>query len=573
MDLKIKPYHKNIYPLSALIINGSSVYSWLTEIEYMGLTSNDCTVYPLPSETANSVGGCFIIVHKPIKGIAIGKNERCQKVTENLYISENSILSPCLGESEFDELFKEKHLFHPHYGLVELESPIDFGTIFSIPDTLKKKVTKPSKPAFVPKSIHRFQIQPIPPEEVMKTLEESAFPKQEQLEDKPLSVAEKAQYATLKKLFKKKEEIGGKVIEKTSLLSNIEKLFRPLTKNVDSWTDNLKKNFEDLDRRNQKELDKLLDMLKDNPDEALKYALPLDGEGTGRGEEVGEFRLSRIWNSFSLNQSYGSGRASGGYINLNKGYDRLREQYQQTAQALISEGKYEKAAFVYMKLLKDFYAAADALEKGKMYVEAATVYLEKTANKEAAAKCFVKANMIEKAIELYVSMKEYETVGDLYMQINKEAQAFNFYTKLASEYLNAQKHIKAAEVFKQKMDNTKAAQRILFDGWTEDKNALNCLHVYFQNIENEEELMSEIKAIYDNGLKKNKKDIFIKALKGEYKRREDLRPELKEIAYEIVSDLVAENPYKLSYLEYFNNEDRHLKKDIMRYQMVAMKKK
>lgn len=60
----------------------------------------------------------------------------------------------------------------------------------------------------------------------------------------------------------------------------------------------MQQDYEDLERRNQKLVDKFLDLLRNNPAEALKYAIPLDENGSVRGGNNSSFTLSRRWFDF-----------------------------------------------------------------------------------------------------------------------------------------------------------------------------------------------------------------------------------------------------------------------------------
>jgi hypothetical protein len=64
------------------------------------------------------------------------------------------------------------------------------------------------------------------------------------------------------------------------------------------WVNGLQQDFEELERRNQKHLDRLMKLFKNNPLEALKYKIPLDNEGYQEGR-MGQLTLSKRWMDFS----------------------------------------------------------------------------------------------------------------------------------------------------------------------------------------------------------------------------------------------------------------------------------
>ena len=51
MKFKLKPYFKNQFPISAVLIGNSSPKFWLQEIQRMGFQLADVSVFPVPSST------------------------------------------------------------------------------------------------------------------------------------------------------------------------------------------------------------------------------------------------------------------------------------------------------------------------------------------------------------------------------------------------------------------------------------------------------------------------------------------------------------------------------------------
>ena len=139
-----------------------------------------------------------------------------------------------------------------------------------------------------------------------------------------------------------------------------------------------------------------MDLMKNNPEEALKYAIPLDNDNTSRGGDIGEMGWGRRWGNFSLfgNSGIGSG-SGGGSLDVGDHFQQLERQYYDTARQLIGEKKYKKAAFIYMKLLRNYHLAASTMEQGKHYEEAATIYLKYNNNKEKAAESGVYVYRLE----------------------------------------------------------------------------------------------------------------------------------------------------------------------------------
>jgi tetratricopeptide (TPR) repeat protein len=308
----------------------------------------------------------------------------------------------------------------------------------------------------------------------------------------------------------------------------------------------------------------LMEMLRNNPEEALKYAIPLDKDGVSRGggNDAGSLGLDKLWKDFDLfRNSSGGGGGSGGSIESNL-FFKLMEQYRKTAEELIKKGEFKKAAFVYLKLLKNHTLAAQTLEKGFLFAEAAAIYLKFLNNKAKAAECYEKANMIGKAIELYKELENWEKVGDLYKQLNMLEEARKFYDMVIENYVKAAQYVKASLVYRYKIGDSTLSQDLLKRGWLEGKDAYNCLNNYFVNFEDIDLLGKEIAHIFEHEMPAGQISLFLTAIRLEHEKHSALRELTLGLAYEIISG----HPQLVSELRHFN-EDKQLVKDIMRYRV------
>jgi hypothetical protein len=574
MELKIKPHRKNIYPIGGIIIRGNSTENWLLEIQKMQLLLDEITVYALPGNTPKSIFGCLLIWEGNFKEIEIGRNSFCQLLGKTLFIPENAILFPAVSNEEISKIFSGKpHLLHNEIGLVELDEPVNWQEFLIDPLRNEIHIKRPEQPVFIPKQIFSFQVKPVPGEDALNKLYNEIFPKKEEFKDKPLNILEKAKLQILKGLFKKsgdKSKAGDfttKNIEKTAFGSLLKKIFGFLGGSV-GMLGNMQQDFEELEKRNQKEIDKLLNLFKNNPEEALKYSIPLDEHGTGRGGNAGSFNLSKLWSDFSLfGGGLNTGSGSGASVIVDNQYMKLRIQYYQTAQELEKNNDFQKAAFVYLKLLKDKSAAANSLEKGKLYHEAATIFLKHLNQKDRAAECYEKGNMFSEAIELYKELNKHEKVGDLYMIINKRNDAKIYYEKVVEAYLKNKQHVKASFIYSKKTGETEKAQNVLLEGWKNHNDAFNCINNYFANIEDGKVLDNEINKIYTEYTNSGNKITFLEAMKHEFEKAKASKELVKNIAYEIVSEQAKTNPAIVTELHAFNKKDKNLIKDTIRYKL------
>ncbi|MGB0523601.1 MAG: hypothetical protein ACPGJS_11610 [Flammeovirgaceae bacterium] len=578
MELKLKPSKHNEFPICGMLIRGTAVSDWLWEIQRMQFDLDAITVYPIPSTAPNSIWGCFVMYDQLDKDIEIGKHELCQLVGNILFLPERSCLSPKVTTAELRQLFWEKlHLIHPAFGLVELSEPIDWKTLLTAPKTRELRITKPQAPVFIPQQIKSFQINPISPEEVLENLETHEFPKQKSLANEPLNFKEQTRLAFYRQLFSKNKT--NDQVEKTSLMSMLESARGLFDNRPTEWTEEMQKDFEALERRNQHQIDRLMEMLKNDPEEALKYAIPLDDTGTSRGGSGGSIGgnsglgLFKRWSDFSL---FGSGNSTfsgeGSASISDDNYYQLQQQYHRTAEALIRDGDFRKAAFIYMKLLKNYYLAAQTLEKGGIYQEAAAIYLKYIRNKTKAAECFEKGNLIQDAIEIYQELNQLEKVGDLYGQINQREQANHYYKQVIESHRKAHQYVKAALLSKNKLLQVEQAQALLLEGWRTNRDAYNCLNNYFNNIEDENVFKKSLLAIYQDEVTPRNQLSFLRVIKHEFAKREAHTELIRDMAYEV---LVAQIPYNtdlVSELAFFNKTDQLLPKDSMRFRLKQRKR-
>lgn len=567
MDLSIKPYHKNTFQYGGILIKNASVKTCIKEIQNLQLDLKSIEVYPIPGTTANSIWGVFLIPSTKINKDIIGKNQLCQQVNANLFIPEKSIVFPALTTIELEKLFaNSKHIIHPEFGLVELKDQINFQDIIITPTQKSFIVTTPKASVLIPKQIKSYQVNPVSAEEAMKNLEDNIFPKKEKMPNEPLNIFEKGKLAFYKLVLGKSGQSNTSNItnEKPGILSAIQKMIGSKSGIITKWFDKMEQDFDNLEERNKKQIDKLMDMFKNNPELALKFAVPLDETGTNRGGlNKGLLDISAKWFDFSLFSN--SSNSGGGTIDLGDRYFELQQQYNRTAEDLIAKKEYQKAAFVYFKLLKNHYKAAETLAEGKLYQEAASIHLKHTGQKQKAAEYYEKGNMTSEAIDIYKELNQNEKVGDLYVSINKRKEADIFYQKVIDNYKSTNQYVKASLIYKNKINDEQAGQSLLLSGWRANKDAFNCLNNYFSNIHDTKQLLKEINTVYQTDITYINRNIFLQAIKYEYKKGNELAEPIKEIAYEIIAQEIKHNPTIVSELKNFNNNSKQLIKDTLRY--------
>ncbi|AWH86614.1 hypothetical protein HYN59_16520 [Flavobacterium album] len=560
MELKIRPYHKNSYSRSAVLIKGADAGVWLKEIYRMGLEPENISMYALPGSAANELFGCLVVPRGGTKVNDIGKHNFMQCVNNVLFIPENTIISPGLSSAEWNSEFTAAaYVIHQETGLIELTEEIDWDALIAMPELKEAEITVPSKGVYIPRFIRSLSIE-----------------------------ADEAKLA---------EVIEGQVEKPDSgkLPFNIDKVMKG----------------------NQKEIDKLLKYLEKHPEEALKLGIPLDSIGSSRGGGGGRFKFGKtgsgmlspgsdlrtllyvvgvilgavfllglvfsgkVSSSFpfilfvfigrflysAFKNDKRTGRTGGG-LSATIDHDKfsiLRNRYEQLAEDFIAQKEYQKAAGVYLKLLKDNYGAAQVLEDGGYYGEAGAIYLKYCKDKPRAAECFEKGRLYAKAIDIYKELEKTEKVAELYAALNNEAEASRYYAMVAEDYVKNNQFVKASLIYRKKMGQPLKAQELLLEGWHKKFDAHNCLNNYFANIDNVDVLAGEIKRFYANELEDSRMEAFLQVIKIEFHKHESLQVPVREIAYEIIAGSIEANPFIASELMGFNPKDTSLSKDVMKF--------
>lgn len=574
MELRINPDRQSIYPEVGVIIRGSAPAIWFRELSELNLSLRDVQLYPLPGTVANTLWGCLAEFTDPMKRLNdLRRNESCCVANGLLFVPTHASVYPRLSVAETSALLKgRKHFMHPEIGLVELSDAVDPASLVELPQENFLKVTTPDASEFIPLRIRSFMVKPLPPKEAIKAMEENLFPKTEPLNTKPLNVIEKAKLLFYRSVFRKTKnpETGKTEITHKPLfgfLRQIKGMFSS-EESTNKWAEKAEQNFEDLEDRNQEQMERLIKMLRDNPEDALKYAIPI-GDGTGRGPSGGSFDLSERWNTFSLFGNNSGGGGGGSFTSQKT--DDLANEYRRIAEELIKKKDYRKAAFVYQKLLRQPYVAAETLEKGEIYPEAAAVFLEFVKNKDRAAQCYEKGNMTQDAIGLYKELRKNEKVGDLYIKLNKRNDANVYYELTADEYRGQNQFVKASLIYRDKMLKPEAGQEMLIAGWRRNQDATNCMGIYFSNIGNDKLLKDEYDRFYQDEVNAENRSRFIYVAAHEFNKRPKHADQLKTLAYEVAVAEIPKNPRIVADLQDFNKNDKQFTGDTLRFRNRAAK--
>lgn len=216
------------------------------------------------------------------------------------------------------------------------------------------------------------------------------------------------------------------------------------------------------DQRNR-EIQRLMHMLQNNPDEGLKFAIPFsNGDHRGLAPPGGSLGLRDV--NFNLNRLGGRGPAD--VWNLSPPYQmQLAQRYRELANRELQLGRHRRAAYIFAELLGDFDAAASALQAGEHWREAAVLYRDRLNRPRQAAECLERGGLLHEAIALYEPLREHEKIGDLYLRLEQKEDAVAAWRKAVGHYEGNRDYFKAAKILEEKIASPEEAEQVLTRCW------------------------------------------------------------------------------------------------------------
>jgi tetratricopeptide (TPR) repeat protein len=566
MILRLQQVTTNRYPIRGFFIRSEEPAAWLQAIQETGLTLDEISTYMLEDPLDGKIWGCLIVT--PEGYLPPERYVLAQQVCDMLFIPSHTDVYPHITSSDHKKLFGGNlHIFHPHLGLIKCSTVVDWNEHLILPTEAPVTIVAPAPKVFIPSVIRQFVISAPDAEDTITKMESTLFPEQKQVGKPPLNTLEKLLLFVLRFSMGRnaEQEIDSKEPGRNEGKASWLKL-------LDKWlggkklAEKLATIHQNLEERNQKEMNKLLDLFAKNPDRALKYAIPIDQSGASRGGSNGSFRLQERWFNFGL---FGSANGTGGPTVAISDSSALWQAYQKATDEYLAAKDYRKAAFIQLKLLKNSNRAAEILKDGKFYVEAAALF--KKENKlRSAAVCYMLANMPYEAIELYKLLYAYETLGDIYTSLDDKESASQYYEMVATGYINGSQFIKAASFVHEKMNDYERARQLLLRGWNEGREPVEALTEYFK-MSNQAFIEKDLETFYKSEISVKTGEHFLHVIKKLYPLANALPSNIRAIFYELLSDRAPDKQHLLKELKYLNPEDSRILKDVIAFKYQASK--
>lgn len=428
---------------AAWLLPGRDVEFWIRSLSRSGLPNLETQpLFPIPeSHSSRAAAGLFApFESEPATG-SIYRALRFKLLGERLFVPEDSRLSYPISEAEFASLFlHDFSLLHPTIGLIGF----DAADALTLPQLLS-----------LPKSEsglwNRARIGP-PPQPDKLTIS---------VVEPPADVFEEA-----------RDDIGSKPVDSIrdapDPRSKIDESSKPrLIEKIGKWA---QAKFKQIRDRQQREIDRLLDLLEQDPDEGLRYAIPIAGDRGGRGIGDPGAKLSPQDVEFDL-EDFGGGNSLSPWSVDPSQFERLLKSYREAANRELRLGRHRRAAYIFGRLLGDFQAAALALEQGGDFREAAALYQKHIGNDLAAAECLKKGGLFEEAIRVYENLGDLEAVGDLYHELGRGDDARAAWERAVDQRLAANEPLRAQQLLETKLGDPRRALLTLQAAWREGGQA------------------------------------------------------------------------------------------------------
>lgn len=231
-----------------------------------------------------------------------------------------------------------------------------------------------------------------------------------------------------------------------------------------------------LENARMNEIERLMKLLKENPEQGLRYALPVAGEEETRGYAATPSTRLSLRNPVLGKNGGGSLPADHWDLNQETRW-KLHQQYRVLAEAESKAGRHDRAAYIYGSLLGMWGPAAKELSAAGKPIEAARICRTKLNQPVEAAGYLEKGGLLAEAALIFAEHRHHEKAGDLWNRLGQRDDAFR-------EWLAAVKasgfRWQAAPIIEKKMGEPGWAASVLASGWPDTEEATECLKEHFQ---------------------------------------------------------------------------------------------
>ena len=486
-SLRLRLADTGVRPAGAYLLAGSDVTEWLAEIGRWAMPMASLRLYVLPTSVRDiTPAGTLVVLPDEGRPAPSPTAVAYSRFGENFYLPVDCDLFPAVSKSELRERLRgHLYVLHPTIGLVGFE-PADAKVVHELlAPPIRKAANWACAHPGIAASPGLRSLTALPPD--LDTLMEQA---RDDIHSEPTDGVPPSPGDSVPGPLGQ----AGLTIAQGLLgaLSGLGKAFGKLFGSArgggagggkqsggksaggPGWLSRMMAGIsERLQAARNREIARLMNLLKTNPDEGLRYALPFGG-AAHRGLAKPGDRLTRRDVNFNLH-GLGGGTPADVWEMPDDYRRHLANMYRQSAQREVGLGRYRRAAYIYAELLGDYHAAANVLVQGRHYREAAVLYKEHLHIPREAARCLEKGGLLAEAIVIYLELGEFETAGDLHTKLGNANAASAAYREAVTKYRDANDLLRAAGVLDEKLKSPDEAVDLLWSGWPDDLRAAECL--------------------------------------------------------------------------------------------------
>ncbi|TGD79547.1 hypothetical protein [Hymenobacter wooponensis] len=574
----------------AAFLRGSDPGAWLREIGSWNVAPTELSCYVVPESLQSVQAAGLLVIGQTGATWAAGCLEPYGVEANCLYVPLHARLWPATTPEELQKaLLWPRQLFHPTIGLVGFADTdvLDLVSLLDCPAprTADWSWAQPGLP--LRPTLQQVRAAMPTAEEVIQSFQESVGttplaqlpgPKSEQ-DSAAQNLLDSISRGLLKAALPALQGLAGVGAGLGAVLGGLFSLApgglgnstpcgpnspSPLQR-LENW---MTQHLADLEKKREGEIERLLALFSENPEEALKYAIPLGGKYENRGAAPPSARLGTRSTLFDLSRLGGGGRVD--VWNVDAYQSQLTDQYHQAAKQELAAGRFKKAAYIYAHLLGSYYQAAKALEQGGYFREAAVLYKDHLKDLSAAAGCLERGGLLLEAAELYVHLEKHEKAGDLYQQLGQSKQAAVQFERSVALALDVQNHTEAARLLHDKLSRPDRALTTLLQGWHSTTRPEACLENYLHLLARQDPqlLSQQVRPLFDNHTLPAKRPQFLQVLAtiSEAYPSPELLHNSREVAYEVISQEASAGVLtNLPLLKKFLPDDRLIASDCGRF--------
>ncbi len=483
VPVSLRPLLHDDRPVAGWYLRGGEPADWLREIENWAVPHASLRLYVLPQAVANRrPRGVLITVGSGGVPRTSPQTVPYVRAAPRLFVPAGSRFDPQLTPHDLDGLLSSEYVYvwNPATGLVAFEPGDALGIAdllrMAPPQTRDWGLAQPGL-AFASRLVSLLPEQGL---NVEVMLEQSRgdigrdAPQADQLPPSPNEASSRPGAGISRTL--------------TSWLARTVRFMAaraPAHADHPTWIDklenwaqrHLQKMQESLDAARNKEIARLMHLLEKDPDQGLRYALPL-GDNRHRGTAPPSGRLGERTVNFSL-QRLGGGEPADAWEIEAEYRRRLTTRYRELADREIRLGRHRRAAYIFAELLGDLSAAASTLSSGRHWREAAVLYEQRLKQPAAAVECLEQGGLWDEAIELLVKLRWQERAGDLCTRLNQLDRAARFYHDEIEAHQIRGDRLSAARIYDEKLHEPQRALATLENGWPHSEQSRECLQRVF----------------------------------------------------------------------------------------------